>query len=123
MSRSKARRDRRKRSRMNYLAELAQKSPKAFTAEWQIRLEGWANEARHRARTLVEGAGASVPSAFSLLTEAEMLLQACGDSAVSQHGAATRECLSEACAIAVAEASHPSLSPAVIAQRKRERSG
>jgi len=78
MSETQNRRVRRKRSRVNYLANLAKRDSGAFSHEWRRILEGWSCEARRRALSLVDDHGAPTAMAFGVIEEVDAVPRDCG---------------------------------------------
>lgn len=70
--------ERRKASRLRYLATLALANPDRFRSEWDKRMDSWLHEIRRRAGILVDNHGETMPPAFDVIKEAERLLHASG---------------------------------------------
>jgi len=118
---------RRKARRRTYLADLANRNPKRFSAEWAKRLRSWAHEAALRVEQSAPlpwkrtDGEARDPRAFALIEEAMALLAECGPVALAQEGEATREFLTHWCSRAVSRAADPRMYRLSNARSNRER--
>lgn len=111
ITRSQARRQRRKQLRTHYLSELAQANPRAFAKKWNWLLAGWAREVTRRTPLLREKDGAWTPTAAALIADVQEMLQSIDDrtAAVDMHS--TLQALSEAQMQALAKAVERRLAP------------
>ncbi len=104
MTSAQTRRIRRKKTRRNYLACLAEADLARFNREWKSMLDGWTREIHRRAENLVEPDGSPTPAAFALIQDAIDLLTSCGQKALGQEYEGTLNCLTRACCKAVSKA-------------------
>ena len=110
-TRSQARRQRRKKLRTNYLADLAENNPELFAKKWNWLLEGWAREVARRAPLLREKDGNWTPLAGALIADVKDMLQSIGDRAEAAEMSATLATLNEAQMQAMATAVERRLAP------------
>lgn len=111
ITRSQARRQRRKQLRTHYLAELAQANPDAFTKKWNWLLDGWAREVTRRTPRLREKDGAWTPTAAALIADVQEMLQSIDDRTAAVEMHSTLQTLSEAQMQALAKAVEKRLAP------------
>ncbi len=95
LTRSQARRLRRKRLRTQHLADLAQENPALFSHQWNWLLEGWVREIKRRVPLLLERDGTWTPSSAALISDVKEMLESIGDRAVAAELAETLAALNE----------------------------
>jgi len=117
MSKTTDRRVRRKRSRMNYLANLAKRDLDAFSREWRRLVEGWSYEIRRRALSLVDDHGQPTELSFRVIEEVGAVLRDCSIEAYEREWPATSSVLTHMCCVAVSQATGRALSPRTFMQR------
>lgn len=110
-TRSQARRQRRKKLRTHYLADLAENNPDLFAKKWNWLLEGWVREVARRAPLLREKDGNWTPLAGALIADVKDMLQSIGDRAAAAEMSATLVTLNEAQMQAMAKAVERRLAP------------
>ena len=111
ITRSQARRQRRKQLRTHYLADLAQTNPEAFTRKWNWLLEGWAREVTRRTPLLREKDGAWTPTAAALIADVQAMLQSIDDRTAATELDSTLQTLSAAQMQSLAKAVERRLAP------------
>ena len=111
ITRSQARRQRRKQLRTHYLADLAQTNPEAFAKKWNWLLEGWAREVKRRTPLLREKDGTWTPTAAALIADVQQMLQSLDDRTAAVEMHSTLQTLSEAQMQALAKAVERRLAP------------
>jgi hypothetical protein len=111
ITRSQARRQRRKQLRTHYLADLAQTNPAAFARRWNWLLEGWAREVTRRTPLLREKDGAWTPTAAALIADVQAMLQSLDECTAAAELHSTLQTLSEAQMQALAKAVERRLAP------------
>lgn len=110
-TRSQARRQRRKKLRTHYLADLAENNPDLFAKKWNWLLEGWAREVARRAPMLREKDGNWTPTTGALIADVKDMLQSIGDRVAAAEMSATLSTLNEAQMQAMAKAVERRLAP------------
>lgn len=110
-TRSQARRQRRKKLRTHFLADLAENNPELFAKKWNWLLEGWVREVTRRAPLLREKDGNWTPLAGALIADVKDMLQSIGDRAAAAEMSATLATLNEAQMQAMAKAVEKRLAP------------
>jgi hypothetical protein len=111
ITRSQARRQRRKQLRTQYLADLAQTNPEAFARRWNWLLEGWAREVTRRTPLLRENDGAWTPTAAALIADVQATLQSIDDRTAAAELHSTLQTLSAAQMQSLAKAVERRLAP------------
>ena len=110
-TRSQARRQRRRKLRTHYLADLAATNPELFAKKWNWLLEGWVREVARRAPLLREKDGNWTPTSAALIADVQAMLQSIGDRAAAEEMSATLATLNEAQMQAMAKAVERRLAP------------
>jgi len=117
---------RRKERRKAYLADLAERDPERFAAEWTKRLRSWSKEVNIRLDQdaplpwMATDGQVRDPRAFALVEEALALLAECGQAALDREGEATREILADWCSRAVSRSVDPRMYRLSSARSNRE---
>jgi len=111
ITRSQARRQRRKKLRTHYLADLADNNPELFAKKWNWLLEGWVREVARRAPLLREKDGNWTLTAAALIADVKDMLQSIGNRATAAEMGATLATLNETQMQAMARAVEKRLAP------------